>query len=185
MGWKRNLVAQLSRHRQDDERRPRWTEQLGEAAAIQQLRDEAVAKDVLKQTEHVQVVNEGDNVVIKSADPQVVYVPTYPPEKLYEPDYVIPAEPIVYEHYPSYYYPTAPYWAGFVTGAGWAAVVDWDDWGTWGGDVDIDVAIGDRVDFDFDNEEQGFQQRRPQDQGPGRSSIRNGSCRTWRMVTAQ
>jgi hypothetical protein len=136
-----------------------WTEQLGEAAAnqqkdllvaIQQLRDEAVAKGVLKSSDEVQIVNEGDNVVIKSPDPQTVYVPTYPPEMLYEPGYVMPAEPIVYEHYPSYYYPTAPYWAGFVTGAAFAAVVDWDDWGTGGGDVDIDVDIGDRIDFDFD-----------------------------------
>ncbi|TIL60553.1 MAG: DUF3300 domain-containing protein [Mesorhizobium sp.] len=135
-----------------------WTEQLGDAAAnqqkdllvaIQQLRDEAVAKGVLTSSEQVQVVNEGDNVVIMSPDPQTVYIPTYPPEMLYEPDYVVVGEPIVYERYPSYYYPTAPYWAGFVTGAAFAAVVDWDDWGTWGGDVDIDVDIGDRVDFDF------------------------------------
>ncbi|TIN48119.1 MAG: DUF3300 domain-containing protein [Mesorhizobium sp.] len=135
-----------------------WTQQLGDAAAnqqkdllvaIQQLRDEAVAKGVLESSEQVQVVNEGDSVVIKSPDPQVVYIPTYPPEMLYEPDYVVVGEPVVYERYPSYYYPTAPYWAGFVTGAAFAAVVDWDDWGTWGGDIDIDVDIGDRVDFDF------------------------------------
>ena len=30
------------------------------------------------------------------------------------------------------------------------AIVDWDDWDAWGGDVDIDVDIGDRMDFDFD-----------------------------------
>jgi hypothetical protein len=135
-----------------------WTQQLGDAAAnqqkdllvaIQQLRDEATAKGVLKSSDQVQVVNEGDNVVIKSADPQTVYVPTYPPEMLYEPGYVVLGPPIVYEPFPSYYYPTAPYWAGFITGAAFGAVVDWDRWGTWGGDVDIDVDIGDRVDFDF------------------------------------
>lgn len=135
-----------------------WTEQLGDAAAnqqkdlllaIQQLRDEAVSKDVLKSTDKVQVTSSGDTIVIKSADPQTVYVPTYPPEMLYEPGYVVQGEPIVYAPYPSYYYPTAPYWAGFVTGAAFAAVVDWNDWGTWGGDVDIDVDIGDRIDFDF------------------------------------
>ena len=136
-----------------------WTEQLGDAAAnqqkdllvaIQQLRDEAVAKDYLKTTEQVQVVNEGDNVVIKSADPQTVYIPTYPPEMLYEPDYVVAGDPIVYDPYPSYYYPTAPYWAALATGAIWAAAVDWDDWGTWGGDLDLDVDIGDNIDIDFD-----------------------------------
>jgi hypothetical protein len=135
-----------------------WTQQLGDVAAnqqkdllvaIQQLRDEAVAKGVLKSSGQVQVVNEGDKVVIKSPDPQTVYIPTYPPEMLYEPGYVVVGDPIVYERYPSYYYPTAPYWAGFVTGAAWAAVVDWDDWGTWGGDVDIDVDVGNNIDFDF------------------------------------
>lgn len=132
-----------------------WTEQLGKAAvnqqkdllvAIQQLRDQAVAKDILKSDAHVKVVEEGDNVVISPVDPETVYVPTYPPEMLYEPNYVVPAEPITYESYPSYYYPTAPYWAGLVTGAAFAAVVDWDNWGTWGGDLDIDVDGGN---FDF------------------------------------
>ena len=136
-----------------------WTEQLGEVTsnqqkdmlvAIQQLRDEAVAKDYLKTTDKVKVVNEGDNVVITSADPQTVYVPTYPPEMLYEPDYAVVGDPIVYDSYPSYYYPSAPYWAALATGAAWAAIVDWDDWGTWGGDVDLDVDIGDNIDIDFD-----------------------------------
>ena len=136
-----------------------WTEQLGDATAnqqkdvlvaIQQLRDEAVEKDILKSSSEVQIVNEGDNVVIKSADPQTTYVPTYPPEMLYEPGYVTSGNPISYDPYPSYYYPTAPYWAGLVTGAAFAAIVDWDDWGTWGGDLDIDVDAGDNINFDFD-----------------------------------
>lgn len=137
-----------------------WTEQLGTAVAnqekdvlvaIQQLRDEAVQKGVLKSDEKVVVAKEKEKVVIKSSDPQTVYVPTYPPEMLYEPNYVYPPEPIVYAPYPSYYYPTATYWAGFVTGAAWAAVVDWDDWGAWGGDIDIDVNnINNRFDVDFD-----------------------------------
>ncbi len=135
-----------------------WTEQLGNATAnqqkdvlvaIQQLRDEAVAKGVLKSSAQVQVVHEKDKVIIKSADPKTVYIPTYPPEMLYEPGYVVTGPPIVYAPYPSYYYPTAPYWAGFVTGAAFAAVVDWDRWGAWGGNVDIDVNVGDRVNFDF------------------------------------
>jgi hypothetical protein len=70
---------------------PDWTEQLGDVAAnqqkdllvaIQQLRDEAMAKGVLKSSQQVQVVNEGDNVIIKSSDPKTIYVPTYPPEML-------------------------------------------------------------------------------------------------------
>ena len=54
--------------------------------------------------------------------------------------------PIIYypDPYPYYYYPTAPYFAAFVTGAVWGAVVDWNDWGIWGGngnwgnDINID-----------------------------------------------
>ena len=119
-----------------------WTEQLGEAitnqqkdvlAAIQQLRDKAVAMGVLKTDEKTKVVVEKDNIVIQPASAETIYVPQYAPEMLYEPDY-IPA-PIAYypQPYPSYYYPTAPYFAAFVTGAVWGAVVDWNDWGVWGG----------------------------------------------------
>ncbi|TIO04502.1 DUF3300 domain-containing protein [Mesorhizobium sp.] len=129
-----------------------WTQALGDAIAyqqkdvliaIQQLRDEAVAKGVIKTDDKIQVVEENDNVVIKSASPEVIYVPQYPPQMLYEPDYVW--EPIRYypDPYPYYWYPGATFFAGAVTGAIWAAAVDWDDWGVWGGrwnggDIDID-----------------------------------------------
>ena len=64
---------------------------------------------------------------------------------LYEPDYIY--RPIAYypDPYPYYYNPIAPFFAGAVTGAIWAGVVDWDDgfwggnWGNdWGNDIDID-----------------------------------------------
>lgn len=129
-----------------------WTQAFGNALAyqqkdvliaIQQLRDEAVAKGIIKSDEKMQVVEENDNVVIKSASPEVIYVPQYQPEMLYVPDYV-PA-PISYypDPYPYYWYPTATFFAGAVTGAIWGAAVDWDDWGVWGGgwnggDLDID-----------------------------------------------
>jgi hypothetical protein len=65
---------------------------------------------------------------------------------LYEPEYV-PA-PITYypEPYPPYWYPGATFFAGAVTGAIWAAAVDWDDWGVWGGDWD-----GGDIDIDCNN----------------------------------
>ena len=129
-----------------------WTQALGDAiayqqkdllVAIQQLRDEAVAKGVIKTDEKIEVVHENDNVVIKSTNPEVIYVPQYPPQMLYEPNYAW--QPISYypDPYPNYWYPTATFFAGAVTGAIWAAAVDWDDWGVWGGrwnggDVDID-----------------------------------------------
>jgi hypothetical protein len=129
-----------------------WTQTLGEAltyqqkdvlVAIQQLRDEAVAKGVIKSDDKIKVVQENDNVVIQSANPNAIYVPRYEPQMLYTADY--PVAPISYypDPYPNYYYPTAPYFAAFVTGAVFAAAVDWDNWGVWGGgwngnDIDID-----------------------------------------------
>jgi hypothetical protein len=128
-----------------------WTEALGEAVAnqqkdvlqaIQQLRDKAVAQGVLRTDEKTKVVQENEKIIIQPASAEKIYVPVYEPEMLYVPNYV-PA-PITYypDPYPSYYYPTAPYFAGFVTGVVWGAIVDWDDWGVWGGrwgnDIDID-----------------------------------------------
>jgi Protein of unknown function (DUF3300) len=95
----------------------------------------------IKSDEKTEVVEQNDKVVIQPAVSDKVYVPVYEPQMLYEPDYA-PA-PVTYypEPYPSYYYPTAPYFAGFVTGAVWAAAVDWDDWGVWGGHWNNDVNI--------------------------------------------
>ncbi|OCP35852.1 DUF3300 domain-containing protein [Ensifer sp. LC163] len=129
-----------------------WTQSLGDAlayqqkdvlVAIQQLRDKAVADGVIKSDDKITVTQDNDNVVIQAANPEKIYVPQYEPEMLYVPGYV-PA-PIAYypDPYPNYYYPTATFFAGFVTGAVFGAVVDWDDWGVWGGrwngdDIDID-----------------------------------------------
>jgi hypothetical protein len=129
-----------------------WTQELGDAlayqqkdvlVAIQQLRDEAVAKGIIKTDDKIEVVEEDDNVIIKSASPDVIYVPQYEPEMLYVPGYAV--APIRYypDPYPYYYYPTATFFAGVVTGAIWGAAVDWNHWGVWGGrwnggGVDID-----------------------------------------------
>ena len=131
-----------------------WTQLLGEAiinqqqdvlAAIQQLRERAVAEGIIKTDDKVQVVEENDNIIIQPASAEVIYIPQYPPEMLYEPDYIY--RPIAYypDPYPYYYSPIAPFFAGAVTGAIWAGVVDWDDgfwggnWGNdWGNDIDID-----------------------------------------------
>lgn len=137
-----------------------WTEQLGEAVvnqqkdvlvAIQDLRDKAVANGVIKSDSKVIVEKKNDNVVIRPVKKEVTYVPTYDPVILTSPIYVA-AAPIVYgDPYPSYYYPYAPYWAGFVTGVAFGAAVDWDRWNTWGGnDVDINVNNFNRNDFHFD-----------------------------------
>ncbi len=103
-----------------------WTQMFSDAIAyqqrdvliaIQQLRDEAVADGIIKSDDKVQVVNEGDNIVIQPTSPEVVYVPQYQPEMLYADSYV-PA-PITYypDPYPYYYNPVAPFFAVAVTGA--------------------------------------------------------------------
>jgi hypothetical protein len=129
-----------------------WTQALADALAyqqkdvliaIQQLREEAVAKGIIKTDDKVKVENSGGNIIIQPANPETVYVPRYEPEMLYEQNYV--AAPIAYypDPYPTYWYPTAPFFAAAVTGVVWAAAVDWDDWDMWGGhwdggDIDID-----------------------------------------------
>ena len=129
-----------------------WTQALADALAyqqkdvliaIQQLRDESVAKGIIKTDDKVTVVTQNDNIVIQSASPDKVYVPRYEPEMLYVPDYA--AQPISYypDPYPNYWYPTATFFAAAVTGVAWAAALNWDDWGIWGGnwdagDLDID-----------------------------------------------
>ncbi|WP_235911979.1 DUF3300 domain-containing protein [Mesorhizobium xinjiangense] len=130
-----------------------WTQTLGDAiayqqkdvlVAIQQLRDEAVAKDIIKTDDKMTVTQDNDNnVVIQSAAPDTVYVPQYEPQMLYVADY--PPAPIGYypNPYPYYYDPTATFFAAAATGALWAAAVDWNDWDVWGGpwhggDIDID-----------------------------------------------
>ncbi len=128
-----------------------WTQSLSDAMAyqqkdvliaIQQLRDKAVASGVLKTDDKMKVVQENDNVIIQAANPEKIYVPQYEPEMLYAPNYA--PQPLSYypEPYPNYYYPTATFFAGVVTGAVFGAMVDWDDWGVWGGryngDIDVD-----------------------------------------------
>ncbi|ARO31262.1 hypothetical protein NXC14_CH03357 [Rhizobium sp. NXC14] len=129
-----------------------WTQSLADALtnqqkdvliAIQQLRDEAVEKNIIKTDDKVTVVTENENIIIRPTDPEKIYIPQYPPEMLYEPGYA--SEPISYypDYYDSYYYPGAGFFAAAVTGLTWAAIVNWDDWGVWGGrwdggDIDID-----------------------------------------------
>ncbi|MEF0942952.1 DUF3300 domain-containing protein [Rhizobium sp. BR 362] len=128
-----------------------WTQAFGNAltnqqkdvlVAIQQLRDEAVAKGIIKSDDKITIVNENDNVIIQPTNPEKIYIPQYAPEMLYQPGYA--SEPVSYysDSYPNYYYPGAPFFAAAVTGLAWAAAVNWNNWGVWGGnwrgDVDVD-----------------------------------------------
>jgi hypothetical protein len=137
-----------------------WTQNIGEAVvnqqkdvlvAIQQLRDTAVARGIIKTNDQVVVEQKDDNVIIRPVKKEVVYVPQYDPVILTSPTYVAEPEPISYgPAYPSYYYPYAPYWAGFITGAVFGAAIDWNRWHSWSGNGDVDINNIRRDDFRFD-----------------------------------
>ena len=121
-----------------------WTQIFGEAivnqqddvlAAIQQLRSEAVANNVIKSDEKVTVTTVSDNIVIQPASSEVIYVPQYEPQMFYEEGYSYAPVEYYPDPYPYYYDPGAAFFAGAVTGIFWGAMVDWND-GVWGGDWD-------------------------------------------------
>ena len=136
-----------------------WTQALGTAivnqqddvlAAIQQLREKALANEIIKSDDKMKVTEEADNIVIEPASREVIYLPQYEPEMLYAEEYSY--VPVTYypEPYDYYYDPGAAFFAGAITGAFWAAIIDWDD-GFWGGDWDVgDGWGGGDIDVDFD-----------------------------------
>ncbi|MCA3560721.1 MAG: DUF3300 domain-containing protein [Aestuariivirga sp.] len=142
-----------------------WTQLFGQSIvnqqedvlnSIQQLREQAVANGVIKTDSKVKVTKEADNgrqnIIIAPASSEVIYVPQYQPEMLYEPDYAYVPVSYYPDPYPYYWNPAAAFFAGAVTGAIWTAAVDWDNgfwgWGwnnhwhgngnNWGNDIDID-----------------------------------------------
>jgi len=126
-----------------------WTQKLGDAFLAQQkdimdtvqnLRAKAEEQGNLKSSEEQKVVVEEETktIVIESANPEVIYVPTYDPTVVYGSWW--------YPAYPPYYYYPPGYVAGgalFAFGVGVAIGAAWGyAWGgcNWrGGDVDIDI----------------------------------------------
>jgi hypothetical protein len=103
-----------------------WTYDLGTAvlnqradvlSAIQDFRDVAYAAGNLRSDERQTVASEDDTIEIKPADPKVIYIPYYEPERVvvYQP------EPVYYYYprpYPVYYYPYPAHYH-FNTGFFW------------------------------------------------------------------
>ena len=126
-----------------------WTQKLGDAFlaqkkevmdTVQKLRAKAEAEGNLKTTKEQKVVveKETQTIVIESASPEVVYVPTYNPTVVYG-TWPYPA-------YPPYYYYPPGYAAGaalFSFGVGVAVGAAWGyAWGNcnWrGGDVNVNI----------------------------------------------
>ncbi len=137
-----------------------WTQKLGDAFlaqqkdvmdTVQKLRQKADAQGNLKSSEEQKVVveKETQTIVIESASPQVVYVPTYNPTVVYG-TWPYPA-------YPPYYYYPPGYTAGaalFSFGVGVAVGAAWGyAWGhcNWhGGDVDIDINRNTNINTNID-----------------------------------
>jgi Protein of unknown function (DUF3300) len=121
-----------------------WTQDLGDAvlgqqadllAAVQRMRKIAFVNDQLKSTEQLLIVEQSPTViVIESADPEVIYVPTYSPTVVY-PTWVMPMP-----YYPALYAPAVAGFGAmaFTAGAAWGAS-NWGDCDWNGGDIDIDV----------------------------------------------
>ncbi len=120
-----------------------WTQDLGDAFlaqkaelldTVQRMRQKALESGNLKSTEQQTVTQDEKIIIIQSASPEVIYVPTYSPTVIYGAWYY----PTWY--YPPMYYPPPPGYGAmaFTAGVIWGAAV----WGNcnWGrGDIDIDI----------------------------------------------
>lgn len=104
-----------------------WTEALGAAFAmqpsdvmksIQQLRVAAKAAGTLVNTPQQRVEEEGDNIRIIPAQDNVLYVPSYDPEEVYDAPEGAMGDYLTFD----VGYPVGP-WLGFEC--------DWDDFGIW------------------------------------------------------
>jgi hypothetical protein len=123
-----------------------WTQRLGNAImdqqkdvldAIQGVRSQATAAGYLQSNDKQTVVTEQETIVIKSADPEVIYVPTYDPAPVVQNTYVNYPPPVYSNPYPPYYAPGATFIAGMFVGAAFSYGFDWGH-----GDIDIDCCEG-------------------------------------------
>lgn len=126
-----------------------WTQKLGDAflgqqkdvmGTVQRLRARAEAEGNLKSTKEQKVVVEKETktIVIESANPQVVYVPTYNPTVVYGA-WAYPAYP-PYAYYPPGYAAGAALFSfgmGVAMGAAWGYAWGNCNWG--GGDVNVNI----------------------------------------------
>jgi uncharacterized membrane protein YgcG len=114
-----------------------WTSSLGDAYynqqqdvmdAVQVMRRKARDAGALKNEQHEVVKDDGPNIDIEPADPDVVYVPAYDPWLIY--GYPIVAWPGWYP-YPGIWFGGPFFSFGLGFGIGWYGGVGWG-WGHWG-----------------------------------------------------
>src|SRR5262249_18720347 len=123
-----------------------WTQRLGNAVmdqqqavleAIQAARAEATSAGYLASNDKQTVVTESETIIIKSADPEVIYVPTYDPQPVVEPHYVDYPPPVYSAPYQPYWAPGAAFFTGMFVGAAFSYGFDWNN-----NDIDIDCCEG-------------------------------------------
>ena len=126
-----------------------WTQKLGDAflaqqkdvlGAIQKLRKKAEEQGTLKTTEQQVVKTEEQTIIIESADPQVIYVPTYDSSEVYGEWPYTDYPPNYYSYYPPGYAAGGrllSFGLGVAAGAAWGWAWGGADWD--GGDIDVDV----------------------------------------------
>ena len=120
-----------------------WTQQLGDAFlgnqaqvmdTVQKLRAKAQDAGNLASTPQQTVVNQGSEIYIEPAQPQVVYVPVYDPYVIYGPWWVPAYRPWYWYPPPYYGYPPLPPGAaigvGIFWGIGWGVTVSHWGWAT-------------------------------------------------------
>jgi len=157
-----------------------WTQKVGDAflaqqkdvmGTIQNLRKKAEASGNLKTTKEQKVIVEKEVIIIESASPQVVYVPTYNPSVVYG-TWAYPSYP-PYPVYPPGYVAGAAVFgfaAGVAVSSAWGYAWGHSDWH--GGDVDIDYNRNTNINNNINREKykqqgQGQGQRGQGGQGQG------------------
>jgi hypothetical protein len=124
-----------------------WTQDLGDAFlaqqndlmdAAQRMRGKAYEAGNLETSEQQTVTQQEDKIIIiESASPEVIYVPTYSPTVVYGPGWGYP-----HWYYPSYYYPYPPGSGLLAFGVGVAvggAIWGGARWGWGHTDINIDI----------------------------------------------
>jgi hypothetical protein len=170
-----------------------WTEKLGNAflgqqkevmASVQRLRKKAQESGNLKTTKEQKVIVEKETkvIIIESASPQVVYVPTYNPTVVYGA-WPYPAYP-PYPVYPPGYVATAglAFAAGVAVGAAWSGHGGWGcGWGN--NEVNINASTNNNFTKNNYNNPQKYQAK--QNQSWQHNPEHRGNAQYKNQATAQ
>ena len=131
---------------------------------VQNLRKKAEAAGNLKTTEEQKVIVEKETIIIESANPQVIYVPSYNPTVVYGTWWHHAYPP--YPYYPHGYGTGAAFVTGVAIGAAWGYAWGHANWR--GGNVNINVNRNTNINNNIDRDKY-KKQNREKGQGKGQS----------------